>query len=133
MALPSSKRSLSLNAAAVNGNGGGSALSRRDPGERSGRRSVSPATRRRAPASPSPSAVHRPASPVRKAAAKEHGTPERGSRPARVIRDGGPDAERAALLGGGVGAEQRTKLAEGEEGALGHQNPSVAMECFIFL
>jgi hypothetical protein len=141
MALPSSKRSLSLSAFAINGNGhghgAGVALSGRergrDPGERSGRRSVSPATRRRAPASPSPSAVHRPASPVRKAAAKEHGTPERGSRPARVIRDGGPDAERAALLGGGVGAEQRTKLAEGEEGALGHQNPSVAMECFIFL
>ncbi|PWZ21474.1 hypothetical protein Zm00014a_042737 [Zea mays] len=138
MALPSSKRSLSLSAFAINGNGNGHgagvALSGRDPGERSGQRSVSPATRRRAPASPSHSAVHRPASPVRKAAAKEHGgTPERGSRPARVIRDGGPDAERAALLGGGVGAEQRTKLAEGEEGALGHQNPSVAMECFIFL
>jgi hypothetical protein len=60
---------------------------------------------------------------MRKAAAKEHGTPER-ARPPRVVRDGGGlDA---------AGGEQKKKLAEGEENALG-QNPSVAMECFIFL
>ncbi|CAL4934578.1 unnamed protein product [Urochloa decumbens] len=121
MALPSSKRSLS---AAINGNGGG-ALSRRDPGERSGRRSDSPTGSRRAPASPS--ATHRPASPMRKAAAaaKEHGhgTPER-ARPTRA-RDGD---EQPALAGAGGG--ERKKV---EEGALGQNNPSVAMECFIFL
>ncbi|XP_072147279.1 uncharacterized protein [Setaria viridis] len=126
MALPS-KRSLS---AAINGvnaggyGGGGGALSRRDPGERSGRRSDSPTGSRRAPASPS--AIHRPASPMRKAA-KEHGTPERASRPR--VRDGG-DEHPAALAG--LGGE-RKKVAEGEEGAALGQNPSVAMECFIFL
>ncbi|KAG2547665.1 translation initiation factor IF-2-like [Panicum virgatum] len=120
MALPS-RRSL---AAAINGTagcyGGGGALSRRpDPGERSGRRSDSPTTGRRAPASPG--ATHRVGSPARKAAAKEqrHGTPER-ARPR--ARDGGE------LAGSGGGGERR-KVAEG---ALG-QNPSVAMECFIFL
>ncbi|RCV41998.1 hypothetical protein SETIT_9G179400v2 [Setaria italica] len=106
MALPS-KRSLS---AAING--------------RSGRRSDSPTGSRRAPASPS--AIHRPASPMRKAA-KEHGTPERASRPR--VRDGG-DEHPAALAG--LGGE-RKKVAEGEEGAALGQNPSVAMECFIFL
>ena len=118
MALPS-KRSLT---AAINGSagcyGGGGALGRRDPGERSGRRSDSPTTGRRAPASPG--ATHRAGSPARKAAAKEqrHGTPER-ARPR--ARDGGE-------AGSGGGGE-RKKVAEG---ALG-QNPSVAMECFIFL
>ncbi|PAN46310.1 hypothetical protein PAHAL_9G176100 [Panicum hallii] len=121
MAL-SSKRSLT---AAINGNaggcyGGGGVLSRRDPGERSGRRSDSPTTGRRAPASPG--ATHRPASPARKAAKEQrHGSPE----PARPrARDGG-DA-------GSGGEGERKKVAEGEQGALG-QNPSVAMECFIFL
>ena len=152
MALPSSssKRSLlSLTAAAINGNvaagghGGGSVstLSRRDPGERSGRRSDSPTGSRRAPASPSAPIHHRPASPMRKAvaaaAAKEHGTPERARPPPRVVRDrdGGLDRgvgdERAAASCGGE-SEQK-KLAVGEEGALGQNNPSVAMECFIFL
>ncbi|PUZ38121.1 hypothetical protein GQ55_9G171700 [Panicum hallii var. hallii] len=121
MAL-SSKRSLT---AAINGNaggcyGGGGVLSRRDPGERSGRRSDSPTTGRRAPASPG--ATHRPASPARKAAKEQrHGSPE-SARPR--ARDGG-DA-------GSGGGGERKKVAEGEQGALG-QNPSVAMECFIFL
>ncbi|CAL4917734.1 unnamed protein product [Urochloa decumbens] len=121
MALPSSKRSLS---AAINGNGGG-ALSRRDAGERSGRRSHSPTGSRRAPASPS-AAHHRPASPLRKAAAKEHGTPERARAP-RIRDDGDEQPALAGLAGGG----ERKKA---EEGALaGQNNPSVAMECFIFL
>ncbi|CAN6282357.1 unnamed protein product [Urochloa humidicola] len=122
MALPSSsKRSLG---AAINGGSG--ALCRRDAGERSGRRSDSPTGSRRAPASPS--AAHRPASPMRKAAAgKEHvhGTPERACKPPTRARDGDEEEPLAGLLGGG----ERKKV---EEGALG-QNPSVAMECFIFL
>jgi len=117
MALPS-KRSLT---AAINGSagcyGGGGALGRRDPGERSGRRSDSPTTGRRAPASPG--ATHRAGSPACRAAKEQrHGTPER-ARPR--ARDGGE-------AGSGGGGE-RKKVAEG---ALG-QNPSVAMECFIFL
>lgn len=124
MALPS-KRSLMTAAIGGSGHGTGSgALSRRDPGERSGRRSDSPTGGRRAPASPS-AAIHRAASPVRgngKAAkdhAQQHGhhcTPEGGSRPTRV-RDGG---------------DEQPKKAAPEGEALG-QNPSVAMECFIFL
>ncbi|RLN43494.1 hypothetical protein C2845_PM01G36150 [Panicum miliaceum] len=123
MALPS-KRSLT---AAINGNvggcyGGGGALSRREPGERSGRRSDSPTTGRRAPASPG--ATHRAASPARKAAKEQrHGSPER-ARPR--ARDGGGDA------GSGGGGGERKKVAEGALVPLG-QNPSVAMECFIFL
>ena len=113
MALPSSKRSLSLNAAAVNGNGGGSALSRRDPGERSGRRADSPTGRR---AAAPPGAIHRPVSPVHKAAPA---APERARPAPPRVRDGGSGA---ALLGG----REQEKLAEGEDGAL-------AMECFIFL
>lgn len=113
MALPSSKRSLSLNAAAVNGNGGGSALSRRDPGERSGRRADSPTGRR---AAAPPGAIHRPVSPVRKAAPA---APERARPAPPRVRDGGSGA---ALLGG----REQEKLAGGEDGAL-------AMECFIFL
>ena len=118
MALPS-KRSLT---AAINGSagcyGGGGALGRRDPGERSGRRSDSPTTCRRAPASPG--ATHRAGSPACRAAKEQrHGTPER-ARPR--ARDGGE------LAGSGGGGERR-KVSQG---ALG-QNPSVAMECFIFL
>ncbi|CAN6323391.1 unnamed protein product [Urochloa humidicola] len=125
MALPSSKRSLG---AAINGNGGGVALSRRDPGERSGRRSDSPTGSRRAPASPA--AAHRPASPMRKAAAKEHGTPAERARLPRARDDGD---EQRALAGAGGGGGEWKKVAEGEDGALAGQNPSVAMECFIFL
>ncbi|KAJ1294690.1 hypothetical protein BS78_01G165100 [Paspalum vaginatum] len=130
MALPS-KRSLA----------GAPARRERDPGERSWRRSDSPTGRRAAPASPSSAAnIHRAGTtgPMRnKAAAKEHGhghgTPERGSsRPPRA-RDGG-DEQPGPWAGGGaeVGGEQKRRLAAEEEGALG-QNPSVAMECFIFL
>uniref|UniRef100_A0A0A8XPC4 Uncharacterized protein n=1 Tax=Arundo donax TaxID=35708 RepID=A0A0A8XPC4_ARUDO len=128
MALPA-KRSL---AASINGNGNaaasfgrGSALGRRDPGERSGGRSDS--TAKRPSACPSP--VHRPASPMRKAA-KEQSTPER----ARPRSKDGPDAghfcdEQPGLTAGGG---EHKKVSEGAGGALG-QNPSVAMECFIFL
>ncbi|KAF8722025.1 hypothetical protein HU200_022650 [Digitaria exilis] len=106
MALPSSMTKRSLTAAI---NGG--MLSRRDAGERSGRRSDSPTAGRRAPASP-----------MRKAG-REHGTPER-TRPRARDGDEQPPLPEAAAGGG-----EHKKV---EEGALG-QNPSVAMECFIFL
>ncbi|KAK3146818.1 hypothetical protein QOZ80_3BG0272540 [Eleusine coracana subsp. coracana] len=98
-------------------------LSRRDPGERSGRRSESPTASKRP--SPAPSPVHhRQAS--RRPAAREGlsgGTPER----ARLrVRDVGPDDDNQPAFHAG---EQNKKP---EQGALG-QNPSVAMECFIFL
>ncbi|KAL6637374.1 hypothetical protein ACP70R_024946 [Stipagrostis hirtigluma subsp. patula] len=127
MALPA-KRCLTAaidghaNAAAAAAYGGGSGLARRDPGERSGRRSDSP-TGKRPPASPSP--MHRHASTTRKAA-KEQRTPER-ARP-RVRDGGGRAGDEPALLAGGEG--ERKDVAG--QGALG-QNPSVAMECFIFL
>ncbi|GJM95790.1 hypothetical protein PR202_ga12568 [Eleusine coracana subsp. coracana] len=98
-------------------------MSRRDPGERSGRRSESPTASKRP--SPAPSPVHhRQAS--RRAGAREGlsvGTPER-ARPR--VRDVGPDGDNQPAFHGG---EQNKKP---EQGALG-QNPSVAMECFIFL
>ena len=130
MALPS-KRSL---AASINinghgnaaGYGGGSGLTRRDPGERSERRSDSP-TAKRPSAYSSP--IHRPASPMRKAA-KEQSTPERARPRNRDGLDTGRGGDELPGLGGAGG--ERKKMAVGEEGALG-QNPSVAMECFIFL
>ncbi|KAL6893470.1 hypothetical protein ACP4OV_007568 [Aristida adscensionis] len=126
MALPA-KRCL---AAGINGGHagagayGGGSLTKRDPGERSGRRSDSP-TGKRPPASPSP--VHRLAGGTRKAA-NEQRAPE----PARPRgRDGGHDAGRGGddpSLARGEGDGKEVAV----DGALG-QNPSVAMECFIFL
>ncbi|TVU03867.1 hypothetical protein EJB05_50580, partial [Eragrostis curvula] len=124
MALPA-KRCLSASINGGHGSGGsGVLISRRDPGERSGRRSDSPTASKRP--SPAPSPVHRQA-------ARENlsSTPER-SRPR--VRDNAHDAgrggdEQTALAGGPTGGGERKKA---EEGVLG-QNPSVAMECFIFL
>uniref|UniRef100_A0A8R7PG74 Uncharacterized protein n=2 Tax=Triticum urartu TaxID=4572 RepID=A0A8R7PG74_TRIUA len=121
MALPSSaKRSLNTN---INGNGGSGV--RRDPGEHSGRRSDSPS--RRPPASPAANgAISRQSSATRKAP-KESTSSEktkqqcgRGRAPMEV----GDELDEAPL----AGKERR----EAADAAMG-QNPSVAMECFIFL
>ncbi|XBI56306.1 uncharacterized protein [Aegilops tauschii subsp. strangulata] len=121
MALPSSaKRSLNTN---INCNGGSGV--RRDPGEHSGRRSDSPA--RRPPASPAANGtISRQSSATRKGP-KENTSSEktkhqcgRGRAPMEV----GDELDEAPL----AGKERR----EAADAAMG-QNPSVAMECFIFL
>lgn len=137
MMLPAASRTpakRSLNAS-INGNGnayGGTAV-RRDPGERSGRRPDSP-TARRPPASPAANgAIHRQASAgvgATRKAAKDNTTPEQtkpqcsggGGRAPGKARD---ELDEVALAGGG----EHKEVAQGSLG----QNPSVAMECFIFL
>jgi hypothetical protein len=91
-------------------------LSRRDPGERS----ESPTASKRP--SPSPTLVHRQAktSASRRAAAPERSSPRRVGTPERS-GDDEQQQQQAAFAG-----EQK------KTGELG-QNPSVAMECFIFL
>uniref|UniRef100_A0A0D9VVX4 Uncharacterized protein n=1 Tax=Leersia perrieri TaxID=77586 RepID=A0A0D9VVX4_9ORYZ len=113
--MTSAKRSL---------NGGGAAK-RGDAGERSGRRAESPTSKRSSipPTSPAAngSVIHRQASfnggsATRKAAAVEQ------TKPRCKARDGSDES----------GLEDKQAAAAAEGGALG-QNPSVAMECFIFL
>ncbi|KQK14325.2 CLK4-associating serine/arginine rich protein [Brachypodium distachyon] len=133
MALPSSRTSGSGSSAkrslhaSINGNG---VVRRGDTGERSGRRSDSP-TARRPPASPAAngSAISRQGSATRRAPPKEDASPEkikqqcgRGRVPVEVVED---EFDGPALSG-----KQHGDAAA--EGPLG-QNPSVAMECFIFL
>lgn len=119
MTLPSSTAKRSLNAS-ISG-------VRRDPGERSGRRPDSPAWR--TPASPAANGtISRQSSATRKVP-KENTSPEQTKRQCGRARAQGEiglgDELGEAPL---AGKEQK----EAAEGALG-QNPSVAMECFIFL
>ncbi|KAL5209433.1 hypothetical protein ABZP36_005056 [Zizania latifolia] len=136
MMLPHSSRTLaakrSLNAT-VNGNGnvnGGGAV-RREPGERSGRRPDSPASKRLPPPSPAVNgAIHRQASlgggATRKAAKGNNAQLEQ----TKLQCGGGGRAP--GELSDEPALEGTPEHKEALEGALG-QNPSVAMECFIFL
>nr|BAJ87842.1 predicted protein [Hordeum vulgare subsp. vulgare] len=115
MALPSSaKRSLNTN---INGNGGS--------GEHSGRRSDSPA--RRPPTSPAANGtITRQSSATRKGP-KENISSEKTKQQCgrrRATTEVGDEIDEAPL----AGKEHR----EAADAAVG-QNPSVAMECFIFL
>jgi hypothetical protein len=119
MTLPSSTAKRSLNAS-ISG-------VRRDPGERSGRRPDSPT--RRTPSSPAANGtISRQSSATRKVP-KENTSPEQTKRKCSPARAQGENA---------IGDEVDEALPAGKEhkeaaeGALG-QNPSVAMECFIFL
>ena len=118
MTLPTSTAKRSLNGS-TNG-------MRRDPGERFGRRLDSPA--RRTPASPAANGtISRQSSATRKTP-NENTSPEQTKQQCGRARPPGErlgdELEEAAL------AEKEHRVAA--EGALG-QNPSVAMECFIFL
>ena len=118
MTLPASTAKRSLNAS-TNG-------FRRDPGERSGRRPDSPA--RRAPASPAANGTISRQSSATRRVPKENTSPEQTKRQCGRTRSPGErlgdELEEEAL------GEKEHK--EAADGALG-QNPSVAMECFIFL
>ncbi|KAG8062657.1 hypothetical protein GUJ93_ZPchr0003g18252 [Zizania palustris] len=127
---PAAKRSLN---ATVNGNGNANGWDavRRDPGERSGRRPDSPTSKRLPSPSPAANGSHRQAilgGGATRKATKENSTqldqtkPQCGGRTPGEASDG---THKPAL-------EATPEHKEAQEGALG-QNPSVAMECFIFL
>ncbi|KAG8097527.1 hypothetical protein GUJ93_ZPchr0013g37290 [Zizania palustris] len=137
MMLPHSSRTLAAKRSlhsTVNGNGnvnGGSAI-RREPGERSGRRLDSPTSKRLPPPSPAANgAIHRQASldgrATRKQAAKENTTQLEQTK-LQYGGGGRPPGE----LSDEPALEGTPEHKEAPEGAL-CQNPSVAMECFIFL
>jgi hypothetical protein len=114
MALPSSTAKRSLNASITG--------VRRDPGERSGRRPDSPA--RRTPSSPAANGtISRQSSATRKVP-KENTSPEQPKRQCSRAR---PTEE----IGLGDEHDEAPLAGKGHKEAA--ENPSVAMECFIFL
>ncbi|KAM0928767.1 hypothetical protein ACQ4PT_001978 [Festuca glaucescens] len=114
MTLPSSTAKRSLNASITG--------VRRDPGERSGRRPDSPA--RRTPSSPAANGtISRQSSATRKVP-KENTSPEQTKRQCSRAR---PTEEI------GLGDELDEAPLAGKEHKEAAENPSVAMECFIFL
>ncbi|KAF0920585.1 hypothetical protein E2562_035729 [Oryza meyeriana var. granulata] len=128
---PAAKRSLN---ATVNGNGNayGGGAAKRDPGERSGRRPDSPTSKRIPPASPAANgAIHRQASlngGATRKTAKETTTLEQTKPQCRTPEEARDGPDESALEDG----REHDKEAGADGGRLG-QNPSVAMECFIFL
>lgn len=142
MMLPHSSRTPAAAKRSLNGNGGayGGGAAKRDPGERSGRRPDSPTSKHIPPASPAANgAISRQQSlngGATRKTAKDDTTLEQtkpqchgGGGGGRSPEEGRDGSDESALEE--EGHEQEKQTAEG--GALGPINPSVAMECFIFL